>query len=61
MLAIIKNEWVHCPFCNKKNFQKQELTNINNLEYSCKACKNIFHVIVVPRARSQVPQRAKSQ
>ena len=39
-------DWVHCCWCGRKNFQITVKTKISNLSYPCKntKCKEIFEV-----------------
>lgn len=41
-------QWVHCPYCGKKNFPIEEYTKISRLPYQCKGsnCREIFEVNV---------------
>ena len=41
-------QWVHCPYCGKKNFPIEEYTKISRLPYQCKGsnCREIFEVSV---------------
>ena len=46
-----KQNWVHCPYCGKKQFPIGEDTFIENLIQKCKAsgCKKEFVVTVRPQ------------
>ena len=38
-LAIIKNGWVVCPVCGKKQFKLYGNEEIKNLKYRCKSSR----------------------
>lgn len=48
MEAIIKNGWVLCPVCGKKQFKLNANTTIHNLEFRCKTSrKDNEHFMIV--------------
>ena len=47
---MIKEGWVVCPYCGKKQFPLNEKAKIEDLEYRCKQCKKYFEVNTQSRA-----------
>ena len=45
--AIIKNGWVHCPICDKKQFPITYKTKITNLRYQCKNRSFEKHFMII--------------
>lgn len=54
LTAKIKDGWVVCPYCFKKQFKVQKDTAIQNLRYRCKmSTANSEHFMVVNTEREE--------
>lgn len=50
--AKIKENWIVCPLCGKRQFPVDSDTEINNLRYRCRSSKGVNeHFMLIEKKR----------